>query len=163
MRKFLVLICIIGIPACSRAQNNQASWQNLSAIEAGQKIQVVEMNSKKDSGKLLSVSDTAISLQTATGEQTIQRQDVRSVKLGKHADRLRNTLIGAGIGAGAGAGLGAATYHKCVPNPQVFLSCLGDFGRGPQTAVGAVIGLAGGAIIGALWPDHHTVYRVGVR
>lgn len=162
MRKFLLLICIIGIPACSWGQKNQASWQNLNAIDPGQKILVIDMNSKKSSGKLLSVTDTAISLQTVTAERMITRQDVRTVKLGKRANILRNTLIGAGIGAGVGAGVGAATYKKCVPNGQ-FLACLGDFGRGPQTAVGAALGLVGGAIIGALWPDHHTVYRIKVR
>jgi len=160
MRKALFLICIMTIPSASRAQSKQASWQNLNAIQAGREIQIVEMNLTKDSGELVSVSDTAISLQASSGPETIQRQDVRSVTLLKHADRLRNTLIGAAVGLGAGAGIGAATYRKCAPNPQVSFSCFGDFGRGPQTAVGAVIGLAGGAIIGVIWPSHKTIYRV---
>jgi hypothetical protein len=159
MRKALFLICIMTIPCGLAAQSKQASWQNLNAIQVGEKIQVIEMNSTKDSGALVSVSDTAISLQAASGPQTIQRQDVRSVTLMKHAHRFRNTAIGAAVGAGAGGGIGAAKYRKCVPNPQVFLSCFGDFGRGPQTAVGAVIGLAGGAIVGVLWPSHKTIYR----
>ena len=47
MRKVLFLICTLGIPCGAWAQTNQSSWTNLSALRTGQKIQVVEMNSKK--------------------------------------------------------------------------------------------------------------------
>jgi len=150
MRKLWVLVCVLGMPCVASAQSNQA-WENLSTLQAGEKIQVVETNSKKDSGTFVSVSDTAISLQEKAGAQTIQRKDVRSVKLMKHAHRLRNTLIGAGVGAGAGAGIGAASYHPC--------NCFIDLGRGGQAAIGAVIGFVGGAVVGVLLPSHKTVYR----
>jgi hypothetical protein len=157
MRKLLFLICVLGMPFASWAQSDPASWENLNMLQVGEKIQVVEMNSKKVSGTFLNVSDAAISLQEKAGQQTIQKQDVQSVKLMKHQHRLRNTLIGAAVGAGVGAGIGAATYHRCT---QTGFACLGDFGRGPQTAVGAVFGLVGGAVVGALVPSHKTIYRV---
>jgi hypothetical protein len=152
MRKLLSLICILGTPCASWAQSSQASWQNLSTLQAGQNIQVVEMNSKKDSGTFLSASATAISLQGAAGEQTIQKQDVRSVKLMENKHRLRNTLVGGAIGAGAGAGIGEATYG-CSSG------CIG-FSKGDAAAVGTVLGLVGGAIIGALLLSHKMIYRV---
>jgi thiamine pyrophosphate-dependent acetolactate synthase large subunit-like protein len=156
MRKPLLLICVLGIPWAAWAENKATSWENLNTLQADEKIQVVEMNSKKVSGTFLNVSDAAISLQEKAGQQTIQRQDVRSVKLMKHQHRLRNTLIGAAVGFGAGAGVGAAAAHPCSPSQPYCLTP----GRGIPAAFGGVIGLAGGAVVGALVPSHKTIYLV---
>jgi hypothetical protein len=99
----------------------------------------------------MTVSETAISYSEAAGEHSIQKQDVRTVKLMENKHRLRNTLIGAGVGAAAGGSIGAAT------------SCSGTqciFGRGAGAAVGAVALGVPGAIIGAFVPSHDTVYNV---
>jgi hypothetical protein len=149
MRKILFLICVLGMPCTSYSQTNQASWANLSALHAGQKIQVVEINSKKHSGTFVNFSDTAISYKQTAGEQSVQKQDVRSVKLMENKHRLRNTLIGGAVGAGTGAGIGAA-WH---PND-------GFFGTGTYVAVDAGIGFVGGVVVGVLWPSHNTIYRV---
>ena len=143
MRKLWILACVLGMPCVVSAQ-----WENLNTLQAGQKIQVVE-SSKKDSGTFLSVSDKEISLQGKSGPQTVQKQDVRSVKLMENKHRLRNALIGAAVGAGAGAGISAAAWE-----PHGYVG-----GRGTGAAVGAVIGAAGGAVVGALWPGHETIYR----
>ena len=160
MRKLLLLICVLGLPCVSWAQTGRASWTNLSALQAGQKIQIVDMNSKKHSGTFVNVSDTAISYQEAAGEQTIQKQDVRSVKLMENKHRLRNTLIGAAVGAGAGAGIGAATYHPKSCPANAFLCLNGIGGRGLPTAVGAAVGFVGGVVVGALLPSHKMIYSV---
>jgi hypothetical protein len=156
MRNVLLLICVLGIPCSSEAQTNQASWTNLSALQPGQKIQVVDIHSTKHSGTFANVSDTAISYQEATGEQAIQKQDVRSVKLMENKHRLRNTLVLGGVGAGVGAGIGAATFHSC--SSQAF--CIQPIGKGAITGIGAVVGFAGGAVVGALLPSHKTIYSV---
>jgi hypothetical protein len=156
MRTFLFLMCALGIPWASWARANQSSWDNLSKLESGQKIQVVEMNSKKDSGTFLNVSETAISLRETVREQTIQRQDVRSLELMEHGHRLRNALISAGVGAGAGAAIGTVGHREgSLQNPN------GTFIKpGQGAAIGAVIGLIGGAVVGVLLPSHKTIYRV---
>jgi hypothetical protein len=156
MRKLLFLICVLGIPCAARAQSKSTTWENLITLQAGEKIHVVEMNSKKVSGRFSNVSDAAISLQAEASEQTIQRRDVRSVKLMKHQHRLRNTLIGAAVGFGAGTGIGAAAAHPCSPSQPY---CLAP-GRGIPAAFGGVIGLIGGAVVGALVPSHRTIYLV---
>jgi hypothetical protein len=156
MRKVLFLLCALGISCGAWAQNNQSSWTNLSALRAGQKIQVVEMNSKKHSGTFVIVSDTAITYQEPTGERAIQHQNVRSVKLMKNDHRLRNSLIGAGVGGGVGAGIGAATFSPC--SSQSF--CIQPGGRALPAGIGAVVGLVGGAVVGAFLPTHKTIYRV---
>jgi hypothetical protein len=149
MRKILFLICLVGLPGVSWAQSGRASWTNLGALQAGQAIQVVDMNSQEHSGTFLNVSETAIAYRDTAGEQTIQKQDVRSVKLLENRYRLRNSLIGAAAGAGTGAGIGAASWEK-----RGYLG-----GRGAGAAVGAAIGFAGGAVVGALLPSHKTIYH----
>jgi hypothetical protein len=144
MRKLWILACVLGLPCVASAQ-----WDNLNRLQAGQKIQVVEMNSKKDSGTYLSISEKTISLQAKSGEQTIQRQDVASVRLMENKHRTRNALIGAAVGAGTGAGISAAAWE-----PHGYAG-----GRGTGAAVGAVIGAVGGAIVGALWPTRETIYK----
>jgi hypothetical protein len=144
MRKLWILVCVLGLPCVASAQ-----WDNLNRLQAGQKVQVVEVNSKKDSGTFLSVSDTTISVQGKSGQQTIQRQDVGSVKLMENKHRLRNALIGGAVGAGAGAGISAGAWE-----PRGFAG-----GKGTGAAVGAVIGFAAGAVVGAIWPSHEVVYR----
>ncbi len=167
MRELLFLICVLGMPCASWAQTDRASWANLSALQAGQKIQVVDMNSKKHSGTFVNVSDTAISYQETEDEQTIQKQDVRSVKLVGNKHRVRKALVGigvgGGVGAGVGAGIGAATFHSC--SSQSF--CIQPVGKGGQTGIAAVFGFAGGAavgaVVGALLPSHSTIYRVSTH
>jgi hypothetical protein len=150
MRKFWILACVLGMPCVVSAQ-----WENLNTLQAGQKIQVVQ-TSKKDSGTFLSVSDREISLQGKSGAQKIPRQDVRSVKLMANKHRLRNAAIGGAVGAGVGAGIGAAAYRSCTP-AQSF--CIDPIGRGGEAGIFAIVGFAGGALVGALWPSHETIYR----
>ncbi|HWE83829.1 MAG TPA: hypothetical protein VG267_02715 [Terracidiphilus sp.] len=115
------------------------------------------MNSTKVTGAFVNVSDASISLEAGGTTQNILSQDVKSVKLMKNKHRLRNTLIVAGAGAGIGAGIGAAA-HKSCPSTQTF--CLDIGGRTFPAAIGGVIGLIGGGVIGALLPSHETVYAV---
>ncbi len=154
MRKLLFAICVFGVSATLQAQGQ--SWENLTKLHTGDKIQVLELNSTKVSGKFVSVSDGSISLE-ADGTQNIQKQDVKSVKLMRNKHRLRNTLIVAGVGAGVGAGIGAAAHHSC-PSTEEF--CFDIGGRTFPAAIGATIGLIGGGVIGAFLPSHETVYTV---
>jgi hypothetical protein len=157
MRKSLLLICVLGLSCVTRgAQTNRASWNGLSALLAGQKIQIVDMNSKKHSGAFVSVSGTALSYRDNAGEQTIQKQDVRCVQRMKNKHRLRNTLIGGAVGAGAGAAIGAATSHSCSSQGL----CIQPIGKGGMAGIGAIVGFVGGAVIGILLPSHETIYSV---
>jgi hypothetical protein len=156
MRKLWILVFVLATPCGAFAQSNKSAWENLSTLQAGHRIEVVEMNSKKVSGAFVNVTDAGISLQGQGGAETIPRQDVRSVKLMENKHRLRNTLIGAAIGAGVGAGIGAgATGHP----GNILLSV--DKSKG--AAAGAGIGVVAGAIIGALCPSHQTIYRAAGR
>jgi hypothetical protein len=147
MRKLLPTLFLLATSCALSAQTNPTSWANLNSLQPGQKIQVVEITSKKHAGVFVSVSDTAIVLTQSNGDRTLQKQEVRTVKLIKGNRRLRNTLIGAGIGAGAGAGITAAAWES-----HGFLGS-----KGAGAAVGAVIGAIGGAIVGAVLPSHASI------
>jgi len=155
VRKLFVLVYILMATVAAQAQGKTASWQNLNALESGEKIQVLETNSHWVTGKFLSVSDTAISMQSKKGPQTIERDQISAVQRMKNKHRLRNALIAGGIGAGGGAGIGAAIHHGCTAS-QTF--CLDIGGRAIPAGIGAVIGLLGGATVGALLPNHETIY-----
>jgi hypothetical protein len=154
MQALLFAVCAIGIPSVCGAQAATGLWANVSTLQSGQKIQVVKMNANKESGTVVSVSDEAIVLHEKSGEHTVQKQDIRVVKLMRTRHRLRNALIGAAVGGGVGAGVGAAAFHPCTGE------CIGAPGRGGTSAVGGVVGIIGGAVTGALWPNHEIIYRV---
>ncbi len=75
------------------------------------------------------ISDTAISLQVASGEEAIQKDDVRTVKLIANKRRARNTLIGGAVGGGIGAGIGAisgAASDKGCSQPDILPRLFGQ-------------------------------------
>jgi hypothetical protein len=147
MRTRLKVLCVLAFLCASAVVEGQTSWAGLAGLKVGQKIQIIEMTSKKHSGTFLSVSDSAITFTEGKAEKSIQKADVRSVKLLTHR-RMRNTLIGAGVGFGALAWVGGvfgASYGTAEAATGVAL--LGG--------VGALIG----APIGALVPTQNTVYN----
>jgi len=156
MRNILFLVCLLGLPCVSLAQLNQASWANLSVLRSGQKIQIIDAASKVHSGTFTSVSESAISFTQTTSEKSIQKQDVRTVKLMENKHRLRNTLLVGAAGAGVGAAIGAATHKGC--SSQSF--CIDFGGKALPAGIGAVIGGIGGAVVGAFLPSHSTIYDV---
>jgi hypothetical protein len=157
MQKPWLLLCILAASFTSTIHGQQGSWENLNTLRPGDQIQVRGIKAAKITGAFLNVTDTTITLQAESGPQTVQKPDVRSVKRMKNNHRLRNTLILAGVGAGVGAGIGAAAHHSC-PSSQSF--CLDIGGRSFPAAIGATVGLLGGAAIGAFIPTHETIYSV---
>ena len=71
MRKIWFLICVLAATYTSWAQSGPASWQNLNSLHEGERIQVLEKNSRKVSGTFLNVSEAAISVQDQAGSQAL--------------------------------------------------------------------------------------------
>jgi hypothetical protein len=146
LRKLQIAICLLGMPCISWAQANRgASWEALNSLHAGQRIEVVETSLKKHQGIFLTVSDEAIQLREGATGESIKKEEVMRVTVLGH--RWRNALIGGAVGAGVGAGIGAAVAGKCW--------CTTAQAAGAV----AVVGLAGGAAIGAALPSNDTIYR----
>ncbi len=63
-------------------ERDLTEWTNLSALSPGQMMEVVDRtSSKKHRGTFVGFDDAGISLRDASGEQTLRKQDVRSVKV----------------------------------------------------------------------------------
>jgi hypothetical protein len=162
MRRVKSIVCLgilfisCGIatsPALGDDAKNQANWDKLKQLSAGQEIQVVQNDAKANRSNFRSVTEEAIVVSTAAGEQTISRQSILRVSSKGKGHRVRNALIGAGVGAGAGAGIGAAAVG-CTSG------CYG-FTRGNATVALAAVGGIVGAIVGAVIPTGgwHEIYR----
>lgn len=141
------------------AQTNKSSWTKLSALQPGTQIQVVDTARKVHSGTFVSASDTAIELRGTSSVQSIQKSDVRQVKLVKARNRGRHALIGGAIGAGAGTGIGAAAKGSCGSG----IVC--DTSPAKWVGAGAAVGAVVGAVVGALMPAHGgtTVYKASAH
>ena len=157
MRNLALIAILLGMPVLSHAQTNRNSWDALNALHAGQRIEVVETSLKKHKGTFSTVTDEAVQLREGGSDVGIKREDVMRVTLLDESHRLRNAFILGGAGAGTGAGIGAAAT-RCSSTSGFVNLC--GLGRSVAIGFGAVVGLAGGAGVGAAIPNHPTVYRV---
>jgi hypothetical protein len=136
---------------------NQANWDRLKSLSPGQEIRVVQNDAKSKAGNFRSVTDEAIVVSMASGEQTISRQSILRVSSKGKGHRIRNAVIVAGIGAGAGAGIGAAMDAHANSGSGSFGPWFPNLGKEVVTPLGAIVG----AIVGAVIPsgDWHEIYR----
>ena len=144
MQKTLLLLAVLSLPCLSPAQANPTLWTNLNSLHSGQKIQIIDTASKKYSGTFINASDASIAFAQTSGQENLQRPDIRTVKLMQNKHRLRNSLIIGAAGAGIGAGIGAALHKGCAS--QSF--CLDIGGRALPAGIGAVIGGIGAGVGG---------------
>jgi len=149
MRRLIWTIFLSALlPGTASGQAAQDSWDNLSQLQAGQRIQVVDMDWKSLQGKFVRISDDAISFETKGGEVTLKRDRVFRVSLSSGgAGRAKNAALGAVVGAAAGLIAGRAWSTKTQPTSA------GDY------AEGAACAAAIGAGVGSAFPGWHTVYR----
>jgi hypothetical protein len=155
MRNVALVCFLILIPCSVGAQDKTSDWKVLYGLHSGEKIEVVETGMKKHVGTFSTLSEEAIQLREASNQIGIPRESVARVTLLDKSHRLRNALILGAVGAGAGAGIGriasrcshSASFDFCgIATPAV-------------VGLGAVVGLVGGAGVGAAIPSHPTIYR----
>lgn len=145
------LMMVVSLGAAA-PQADKANWDNLKQLVSGQEIMVVLKDAKSFQGKFQSVSDEALVIRLATGEQTFNRQSVLRVSSKGQGHRGRNALIGLAVGAGAGLAVGAAysaSIRKEWPHNR-WTTVLIAPGAVVGTVVGALLPTSGG------WRD---VYR----
>jgi hypothetical protein len=94
---------LVGVPLwAAEPQRDNSNWDNLKQLASGQEIKVVLNDAKSFQGKFQSVSDEALVIRLATGEQTFNRQSVLRVSSNGQSHRLRNAALGAVIGVVGG-------------------------------------------------------------
>ncbi len=136
-------------------QPSEGSWENLSQLRVGQRVEVVDMKLKSLQGAFIGYSGDAVSLRLDSNEVSIPREQVLSIKNRGSSHRARNVLIGLAIGAAGGLAVGAvrgATYHE-------------EGETGVFVLVWTPIGAGVGAIAGAALPagGQVTVYRAKAK
>lgn len=149
----LSVLAILFIPSLVAAQNS--AWDSLKQLARGDRIRVVQKDSKSFTGEFQSCTDEAIILHAKSADQTILRQNLQSVSIRRAGHRGRNALIGGAIGAGVGIGAGVA-IDRCSPNDII---CTGNKGKAILTPVFGLLGALVGAVIPAgSWQQ---IYRAG--
>lgn len=124
------------------AAQSAADWNTVKALAPGTQIRL-QAPPRKLAGKIRSVTDDTLVLQSGAGEQTVMLSQITRIEAKKTSHRKRNVLIGLGVGAGIGLGIGLAAR-----------SCSG-FGCIGHTAVEAgapPVFAVLGALVGAVLP-----------
>ena len=124
------------------------SWENLNRLQAGQKVQVMQMDLKSMKGQFLGFTDEMISLRIKKDEVAVPREDVFRVSLRGKRKRGASALAGTALGFGLGAVAGAAFGGGGEPGLAAFVFAIGGAG------VGAGVGAAVPFIRG-----YETIYR----
>jgi len=151
------LLCfLILIPCSLPAQDKNSDWKALYDLRSGETIVLIETGMKKHVGIFSTVTEEAVQMREGSNDIGIRRGSVVRVTLLEKSHRLRNALIFGTVGAGAGAGIAAAA-SRCSKSNTSFNLC--SIGRGAEVAIGAAVGLVGGAGIGTAIPSHPTIYR----
>jgi len=156
MRKVALVCFLTLIPCAVHAQDKKGDWKALYSLRAGEKIELIETRMKKHVGTFSTVTEEAIQMREGSHDVGIPKESVGRVTVLDKSHRLRNSLIFGGVGAGAGAGIGAAATRCSSANNTLNLCGLG---RSVGIGIGAVVGLLGGAGVGAAIPSHPTIYR----
>src|SRR6266581_6505910 len=150
MRNVAVVCFLILVPCSLHAQDKKADWKALYGLRSGEKMELIETGMKKHVGTFSTVTDEAIQMREGANDIGIRKENVARVTVLDKSHRLRNAFI---FGA-AGAGIGAVST-RCSNSTDWFCG----FGRSIAVGLGGLVGLAGGAGIGAAIPSHPTIYR----
>lgn len=123
-------------------------WEATQRIPLDQKIEITTLSGTRTRAAFVSATGQAMVVRENSGERSIARAEIRTVRVADPARRLRNGLIWTAVGAGAGVAIGTAI---CLP-------CLGEGTShkfiGPGIAIGAGLGA-----LGFLTVPYRTVYK----
>jgi hypothetical protein len=139
-RLFFAILALALAQVASSAQTPRDSWDNVKQLQPGHKIKVVDMSLKSWDGRLVSVSEGAITIRELRNQQeiTVERAKVWRVTDLQRSSRGRN----AAIGFLAGAIVGATRDTEGNAYRAVLAGLFGGIGVG----------------VGALVPSHPAIY-----
>ena len=102
------LMAVLAKPQITFAQVSPAplvgSWEGLKAVPPGDKVEAHLRNGQTLKGKLISVSDTVLTIERRKRTTDVTRADTLRVHRVVSKSAKRAALMGLGIGAGAGLG-----------------------------------------------------------
>jgi small nuclear ribonucleoprotein (snRNP)-like protein len=136
----LAVSLVLSVPL--QAQTAANDWSRLNSVESDSKLSVQLKSGKSIEGRLVSVSDSTLSLKVKNKTQEIKREEVQTVHRVVGKSVLTPTLLGMGIGAGVGAAIGGigADGSEFDKLDQAVVAGM--------AVIGAVIGTVAGYFIG---------------
>ena len=110
----LIILGLLGTPTDSLAQATApvatGMWAGVERVPPGEKLVVKLKDGKKLKGRLVSVSDTGITLSRKNATMDLDRDRVQQIFRLMHKSARKAMLIGVGVGLAIGAG---ATAGVC--------------------------------------------------
>ena len=113
-----------------------------AAAATGKEVHVVALDHSRQTGQLVSIDDTNVTISRPDGQVSIPRKDVQGVRLVSHAFR-NSTLIGLGVGFGTGLVWGGSIDEDGGNYALAGGLMFGGIGAGVGAAIGAVANLSG--------------------
>ncbi len=149
LRAVLFVLCFASQLGFAREKKD--SWANLNRLRPGQKIEVVDLQSRSLQGAFLSFSEERILLRVGRNEVPVQRANVLRV-VSRQPRRLRNAAIAAAIGVGAGLAIAIPLWM--VEGATAFPGILAPIaGSGAGAGIVAVVPLGSRTIYRAKKPS----------
>jgi hypothetical protein len=141
-----IVVLLLTVPCETLAQSQSHDWTQVSHLKALDEIVVVPMAGRTTKGKFESFNEDGIVL---SGGVRIERNLIRRIYLVGGRPYGKSIAVGIAVGGGTGAVVGAAS-GGCKPGRWCFIS------RQDAALILAVLGVAVGAIGGAVWSlTHH--------
>src|SRR6185295_14738404 len=152
---FVAVTLLQNLPSAqARQKNSDPAWSAVQALQAGTAVTVKDKTRRSSRGRIVTVTDQAITIVGNKATIVIDRQSIAKIVIDNGRSVGRSTMIGAGVGAGSGAAVGA-----------VIIAAFGggEDGTGPavmtiSTVLGAIAGTAAGAL-GGLFRERTLVYE----
>ncbi len=136
IRLFSLLLLTLA-PACLRAQT---VWPS---------IEIIDARMKTHRGSFVVVTADSLTVQTAAGQATLQRNTIARVSRRLPGAKRRQILLGAAVGGGAALAIGAIADRRFANEGRNHLA----------KAILTPIGVGAGAALGAASGGWETVYR----
>lgn len=135
----LLAITLLFSPAANAQQPTASgNWAAVQAVPPGDELIIKFKDGQSERGRLMSVTDTALSINRKNKEQTFGRADISQIHhLRRKAEKTKYALIGAGAGAGVGALAGKAKNSPPIDDGEIYVVLGTAIGAG----IGAVVGL----------------------
>lgn len=138
---FLAIALIYAPVATAQQSALSGEWSSIRAVPQGAELSIKLKDGQTLRGKLMTVTDTALSLIVKNNKtETLDRNDVSEVyQVRRKSEKAKYALIGAGVGTGVGAGIGAAKNSPESDDGEIY------------TVMGVALGAGIGAVAGLLF------------
>ncbi len=120
----------------------RGSWEGIKAVPPGDEVAVHLRNGQTLKGKLISVSDTALTIERGTNTTDVTRGDALKIHRMVSKSSKRATLIGLGIGAAVGVAGSVAGAKSSGGEGDADLAALivGTIGAVAGALIGYIVG-----------------------